>query len=216
VSKKRFSGSVKVKHATDIGWQWIGPPEYSCAPWAGMVQLDPTPGYAHDMRLVREWVRNVQLAWPAEGPVTYHVASLEGIDRANGQTIGQWGKGGLLVAHHVFLAGKRIPPHPSVTAYLVAHEYGHCVEDWIWMRAGVEEDVLREEYRVLRGLPRSARKQAAAGTWHSSVGEIIACDFRVLVAKVQVDYWPHPGIKRPEECPKVVAWWARKRKEASK
>src|SRR5215213_6319894 len=38
--------------------------------------------------------------------------------------------------------------------------------------------------------------RASGGTWHSRPQEIFACDFRILVAGFELEFWPHPGIPR--------------------
>jgi hypothetical protein len=64
-----------------------------------------------------------------------------------------------------------------------------------------------DEYARLRGIAKP-QHEAAAGCWHSAIGEVFACDFRILVAKTEVEFWPHPGIERPEGIRAVRDWWA--------
>jgi hypothetical protein len=45
------------------------------------------------------------------------------------------------------------------------------------------------------------------GTWHDSACEILACDFRILVTGMEAEFWPHPGIPRPEMVPALRDWW---------
>jgi hypothetical protein len=45
-------------------------------------------------------------------------------------------------------------------------------------------------------------------TWHTAMGEIFADDFRILIPKIELEHWPHPGIPRPEEVEEIKIWWA--------
>ncbi|MGI8334376.1 hypothetical protein ACRYCC_30870 [Actinomadura scrupuli] len=48
----------------------------------------------------------------------------------------------------------------------------------------------------------------AGGTWYDGIHEIWACDFRILVCQVETEYWPHPGVPRPEEARGLAGWWS--------
>lgn len=200
--------TLRVKIARDVTWSWDDGPRYRLHDMSSVVKLDPTPCYQHDAQIVRTRLALVDKAWPHEGAVTYHLGQHEGVDRANGLTATQWGKGGVVAGHHVFLAGKRIPPHHAITNYLVAHEYGHCVDDWIAKRQGVDTDAMLDDYARRRGL-NGARTHGGAGTWHSATAEVFACDFRILVADVEAAYWPHPGIPYPTKVRGLARWWGR-------
>ena len=54
-----------------------------------------------------------------------------------------------------------------------------------------------------------ADPKSYGGGWHATVSELFANDFRILVAKSEVEFWPHPGFLRPEELVKVVDFWKR-------
>jgi hypothetical protein len=119
----------------------------------------------------------------------------------------------------IFLCGKRVPPHPAVTRYLVAHEYGHNVEYMLNIARGAQsawDEALSIEYAQVRGLPDSTLHHGDGGNWHDSIHEIIACDFRILVCETEVEFWPHAGIARPEHVPALAAWWAEARQAADK
>ncbi len=176
--------------------------------------FDPFPAYPHDRGVVEETVALVTDACPPLWNVDLYIADREEIGRSNGYSSvdeggeyvdGEWVKGpptGLIM-----LSGKRIPPHSAVTRYLVAHEYGHNVE-WMLNRARgakhLQSEDLPDEYLKVRGLDAEHSHEGSGGTWHAGIHEIIACDFRILVCGIEVGYWPHPGIARPERC-----GWAR-------
>lgn len=198
--------------------------------WGRSIDLDPFPCYPHDPALVRRTAARVAAAFPLRWPVTYYVLPLEEPRRTNGgqyDDLDHWGekdaRGRTPLQTFIVLPAKRIPPHPGVTRYLAAHEYGHSVEAAIawerWDNTGNRQNdygaVQRElqcEYVALRGLD-GAHTQAGGGRWHLSVQEILACDFRILVAGIEPEYWPHPGIPRPEEVPALREWWETQRDE---
>jgi hypothetical protein len=184
------------------------------------VNVDPTPCYSHDRDLVRVEAKHVDEAFPIGVPVTVHVSRWEELGRTNGWASQEWnyyaGKKGDQKRWEVAidLAGKRIPLHPAMTRYLVAHEYGHAVDYWLCHVRGLQPDGLDEEYRKIRGLPKSSGRYGP-GRWHANVGELIANDFRVLVAERELEFWPHPGIARPEEERGVRQFWRRALKDAA-
>ena len=177
-------------------------------------EVDPFPAYAHDIAVVRASVAAVEAAYPLPEPFApdYFVLPFDTPHYTNG-----WSDQShdyrkrdepRVWAGVIVLAGKRIPPHPAMTRYLVPHEYGHIVHMWL---AHVEEatdagDAIYAQYAKLRGF-RSA-KNYGGGTWHRRVSEVFANDFRILVAKAEVEFWPHPGIPRPEDVPEIGRWWA--------
>jgi hypothetical protein len=113
----------------------------------------------------------------------------------------------------IVLVGKRVPHHPATTRYLIAHEYGHVVEEAISSARGLDpEPGILAEYAALRGLP--APQRAQGGTWHRAAAEIFANDFRLILTGFEREYWPHPGIERPEQRPELCEWWAREQNSA--
>jgi hypothetical protein len=184
-------------------------------------EFDPFPAYPHEVALVQQTASHVQQRFAPLWDVELFVANREERGRANGYSSlhmgghyddnDQWVKTdpvGLIV-----LSGKRVPPHPAVSRYLVAHEYGHHVE---WMlehlrgSKSAHSGRVIAEYADLRGLPKPVH-EGGGGRWHDSAAEIFACDFRIIVCGVEVDYWPHPGIAHPRD-PSLPhdlwGWWA--------
>lgn len=179
--------------------------------------FDPFPAYPHNLDDVRGAAAHVERMCPPLWDVEVYVADREEEGRSNGFSNihegsryvgGEWVKSpptGLIM-----LSGKRVPPHPSVTRYLVAHEYGHNVE-WMLQHARghktVHGDEVVAEYAKMRGLPAGAVHHGSGGRWHDSATEILACDFRIVVCDVEPQYWPHPGVAHPLDV-NVDGWWA--------
>jgi hypothetical protein len=210
---KPHKAKLKVVDARALQWGFSSSwPVYRGA-YSG-VHLDPMPCYSHDLEVVSETLKLVEAAWPAEVPITFHIADFEETtrtlahtqseqnwvdDKEGDEDDGHWE----INASHIFLSGKRTPIHPAVTRYLVGHEYGHAVEDWIWSRLGTEEKEMQVEYAKIR--PGTDVHHGDVGVWHNATSEVMACDFRILIAKIEKDYWPHYGVARPGA--KQRAWW---------
>lgn len=183
---------------------------------SGSGVFDPFPAYAHPLAVVEEAAKFVEQMCPPLWDVELYVTDREEEGRSNGYSNlhegqsyvdGEWVKDtpvGLIV-----LSGKRVPPHPSVTWYLVGHEYGHNVEWMLSIARGAKhghDEALIAEYAKARGLPEAVMHHGSGGRWHDSVHEIFACDFRILVCDVESSYWPHPGIPHPHETD-ISDWW---------
>lgn len=217
-----MSGNLRVAHLAerDLVWPFRGEPFWRTRPvlegnWGRQEKVDPTPCYHHDLGLVTELLEQAAAAFPVGWPVTVHVSRWEDEGRTNGWASIDWAYRGKDEAREaegiITLQGKRIPLHPAMTRYLVAHEYGHIVDSWLCHQRDLEANGLDEEYAKLRRLPRSWRQHRAdygPGTWHRNVGEFIANDFRVLVAGQESEFWPHPGYPHPDDLPAVAEWWA--------
>lgn len=197
---------------------------------ATRIGIDPFPAYGHDPDLVATTLTRVNAAFPLPEPFApiYFLLRHETLSRANGQSEIKIDYGwkppeddprdaanqrpwrGLVV-----LSAKRIGPHPAMTRYLVAHEYGHIVENWLLRcrRERAHSDELILEYADRRGLPPSAfTLQASGGQWHRAAQEIFANDFRLLVTGLEREFWPHPGIERPEGISEIRRWWRAQRR----
>lgn len=198
-----------------IAWPWTGQPYINIPKLARgfytrQVQIDPFPAYAHDLTLVNQTAAKVARAFPIAQPVTIHVLPRETPERTNGCceiTHNYQAKKPYPWGASIILWGKRIPPHPAMTRYLVSHEYGHAVAHQVALNQGHDQtDPLYKEYRKLR--PRHARpRYYGGGTWHISVSEWFANDFRILVTETEPEFWPHPGIVRPDKSASVRDFW---------
>jgi hypothetical protein len=198
-------------------WNYRGDtPTWRPTDYSAAATFDPFPAYPHQFDEAQAAAEHVTRCRPPLWTVDLFVADREETGRTNGFSDvaenshyegDEWVQGtpsGLIV-----LSGKRTPPHPAVTRYLVAHEYGHNIE-WMVNRArgakSLHDGGLTEEYARMRGLP--SVHHGTGGRWHDSVHEVFACDFRILVCGVELDHWPHPGVPRPETVSGVADWWA--------
>lgn len=177
------------------------------APW------DPFPAYAHDYATASAAAAETAEVIPPLYDITLHLADREDTGRTNGWSHLDKDRddGDPAWLGTIMLAGKRVPPHPAMTRHLVAHEYGHHVEWALNMaRAAATpyDPQVTAEYASVRGLPAAAAHHGEGGTWHDSVHEIFACDFRVLACGAEPEYWPHPGVRRPEAVRGLARWWA--------
>jgi hypothetical protein len=181
----------------------------------GSVTVDPFPCYAHDISRVRNCADLVTKAFPITWPVTFYVLSNEVTGRTNAFAQGNAFDYNVkqdidgepehyIRAPYIVMSGKRIPIMPSMTRYLVAHEYGHIVEDWIAKQRKQRDSELLADYAKLRGI--GFPKSYGGGTWHATPGEIFANDFRILITKQETEFWPHP-CARPEDSLAVIGWW---------
>jgi hypothetical protein len=210
-------GKISTITSADLEWDFRGElPTYRVkgptSKYGSTNKVDPFPCYSHSADLVLEMATFVESCFPIKYPVDYYLLTNEDAGRTNGYAHRDmlWGTGAARYdgwEPAIILSGKRIPPHPAMTRYLVAHEYGHVVQWWIeWVR-GIEDKsttVLDEEYMLLRP---GCDNEYGGRRWHSNVGELFANDFRILVAGVEPEFWPHPGFPHPHHCPEVEAFW---------
>lgn len=202
--------------ARDVCHPWSGAPYFNLpkpAPgfYSTQVHVDPFPAYPHDVQLVMRELRKVARAFPIGVPVSVNVLEREGPERTNGHCEivhdYQAKKKPAPWSARIVLWGKRIPPHPAMTRYLVAHEYGHAVAQFLARKLRHKDaERLYREYRSFRPVRRRPRYYGG-GTWHASSSELFANDFRILVAGVEPEFWPHPGFARPERVAAVRRFW---------
>jgi len=172
--------------------------------------VDPFPAYQHDGEDVAREAARAARAFPLPVPVQIASIAWDTPDRTNGHCSIEndyrgekpypWGAS-------IVLWGKRIPPHPAMTRYLVAHEYGHAVAQHVARAGGAGDDTKRfyAAYARLRG--RRGPAHGIGGTWHRATAEIFANDFRILVVGTETEFWPHRGFARPERVAAVRDFW---------
>ncbi len=171
--------------------------------------VDPTPGYSHDRQLVLDTLTTVEEIFPIPLEIKYFILPFEEFSRTNGSASPEhsWDrdteKSSMTGAIIVF-SGKRIPPHPAMTRYLVSHERGHCVDYYISSRKGIKSDEFRKQYAEMRGLEYN--KQYGPGKWHTNTGEILCNDARICLFGVEPEFWPHP-CEHPLKLEKVQMFW---------
>jgi hypothetical protein len=179
-------------------------------------KVDAAPCYAHDEALAREEFERVRQLAPLPFPIAVFLLSHECSGRTNGHYLNEWNYTATPTATKtgeqypavgiIVLSGKRIPIHPAMTRYLVAHEYGHGVMYHLTRQRGLKsEETLLAAY-VQKSRPDASRSYGCR-RWHANAGELFANDFRLLVAMRELEFWPHPGFARPERSPEVVAFW---------
>lgn len=182
--------------------------------------FDPFPAYPHDLTVIEEAARHVEACTTLMWDVEMYVADREAQERTNGFSAlsdsghyegDTWVKDPTVGL--IMLSGKRIPPHPAMSRYLVAHEMGHNVE-WMLNKARGEKHAqtgsVIAEYAKLRGLSTPLHA-GSGGRWHDAAEEVFACDFRIVVCNVETEYWPHPGVPHPRDLSlpnDLWSWWA--------
>jgi hypothetical protein len=216
---------ITIKHvrAKDLVWRYRG--SGLGATWPVFrdyhVIVDPFPAYPHDEKVVRVTLQECTDAWDPGTPVTVFIShyeeesrSLAHMHMATGYREDDGEDDHPVPTRYptdaaIWMSGKRTPMHPAQTRYIVAHEYGHAVADWIANLRKQEERDFDDEYRKMRGL---RHLDAEGGRWHLASQEVFACDFRVLVADVESEFWPHDPVPRPNRAG-VMTWWRDAKKE---
>jgi hypothetical protein len=202
-----------VIHLTDPGWSFDRElPAYfvkHAGTWGRSELVDPHPAYAHDVDLVRTELAHLRAVAPLPFPLAIFVLGHETAGRTNGhyseEHVYDEDRRNSTTVGLIVLSGKRIPIHPAMTRYLVAHEYGHAVEDHLARRRGMKDEQLKQLYRE-RVRP-DASPDYGCGKWHANVGELFANDFRILIADREREFWPHAGFTRPEYIAAAWDFW---------
>lgn len=207
--------TVEVCSAPPITWPFHGRPHIEVGEYRYAAEVDPFPGYPHDRDLVKEIADRCDKTFPLKHDVMVIVGDHEGVERTNGWCFADSHGSGddETWTHVIYLSGKRLPPHPAVTRYVVAHEYGHAAMYELARARGLyDTDEITAEYANMRGI--DVRPSARGGTWHAAPAEIAACDFRITQIGVELEYWPHPDDPHPilhGEPPglavRVSEWW---------
>jgi hypothetical protein len=218
----RAHNRQEVKLLTDPSWGFDddGPGYYLSfdGTYARKEKVDPAPCYAHDVEAVRAELAHLQCVAPVPVPLGIFVLSHEMRGRTNAWCSEDrvYPNGGGHADSYpvgiIAMSGKRIPVHPAMTRYLVAHEYGHFVEQFLARARGLKDGLRLRQYYREHCRPEGSEAYGC-GKWHQATGEIFANDFRILIAKREAEFWPHPGVPRPEENLAVIGFWAKVREE---
>lgn len=188
---------------SDLIWDFESTPAYSVRGkgWPTSIRVDPFPCARHDIRVVREEVARVVSVFPTGADLKVVTLAHEFLSRTNGFTVNTSED-----EHReslIALSGKRTIVHHAMTRYLVAHEYGHAVDNWIDWKLSKGKDEFETEYADERGV--ACKKDYGGGRWNDNIGEVIADDFRILVAKTDVDFWPH-SVPHPHQTAMGAYW----------
>lgn len=214
-------GSIHLFERDDLQWPFHDGPNGGPSlttlrrrAYANEIKVDPFPCYSHDLEYVTELVEKVEAAFPIGFQTAWYLLPCESGSRTNGYAQRDWVyKDGESREWDplIVLSGKRIPIHPAMTRYLVAHEYGHVVQWWIEHQRDIKDEhpltQFDREYAELRGIEPNGGYGGLR--WHANIGELIANDFRICVAKAEVEFWPHPGFEHPKNLPAVKRFWKR-------
>lgn len=205
---------------SELAWPFESGPWVKTSPltsYSRTINVDPFPCYPHQQKIAEETATLVEASFPISPATTIYLIPFEGSSRTNGHANRDYNYDVKPATWEPYIVmwGKRIPPHPGMTRYLVAHEYGHIVQWWIEEKRGIKDQAVTDFDREYMKLRPDASPDYGGGRWHDHVGELIANDFRLIVTGIETEYWPHPGFTRPEELPEVVAFWENAVKEFS-
>lgn len=215
MEKSSISDRIHLVTSDDLIHPFDGDPYFTVKGegdcWADTVKVDLFPCYAHDLKLVEECVKRTEEAFPLPQFPHYYVPEFEGTSRTNGYAnkLRNYREGAKRAYEpYIMLFGKRIPVHPAMTRYLVAHEFGHVVDYHINAMRGYQEETTTEfdrEYAKFRGC--ECNNSYGGKRWHLNIGEIIANDFRILMCGIDEDFWQHPHVPHPKQVPNLLAFW---------
>jgi len=167
--------------------------------------VDPFPCYSHSLELVTKEVKYIESIVKLPNPVHYFLSPFECTSRTNGQASDYVDYETDTPTPYIMLWGKRVCLHPAMTRYLVAHEFGHCMDYALQRKMGELGKNFRKFYAEnIRKIPFF--DGYGAGKWHKSTSEIIANDIRVSLLRREIEFWQHE-VPHPDEKPEIAAYW---------
>jgi hypothetical protein len=173
-------------------------------------RVDPFPCYAHNLALVESELKRTAGLFPLPFPVYIYVSAFECEGRTNAHASTGHDYDGKMVdgeypigSGTIVFSGKRIPIMPSMTRYLVSHEYGHLVEAALTRAKRLNV----EDYARMRGCEPRNTEFYGGRTWHKAFGEIFANDFRIIVCDRELEFWPHPVRFPGNTDTQLIDWW---------
>lgn len=226
MNRPHAAQNVQLLTEPDYGFDEKGPKYYvrhtDNLGFAHTDWVDPAPGYHHNVDLVKEGFAKCRERAPLNHPLDVAVLKHEFIGRTNGHYTysdhyHENENGDYIYEDEskkryktdlvglIILCGKRIPIHPAMTRYLVAHEYGHAVQYALEKTRGLQTDSLKKLYQET--IRPEGTFNYGPGKWHTNIGELFANDFRILVMKEEIDFWPHEGYTHPLQTDAAIDWW---------
>ena len=206
--------TTEVIHITDadLNWSFGTPNPYFSVrhgSYGSSESVDPFPCYGHNVDLVRSELERTASLCPLPFPVYVYVSEFEDPARTNAHASVGYNYDSEKINDEyeissgtIVLSGKRIPIHPAMTRYLVSHEYGHLVDSWLCRQ---NKGFSREKYAEIRGV--ETPRFYGGRTWHKSIGEIFANDFRIVVCRREMEFWPHEVPHPLHVAPHVMDFW---------
>lgn len=209
------------KQPGDLIWPFAGTPYFNVEKisdkYERHVEVDPFPCAVHNMETVCEHVARIESVFPTNELIQWIILPNETTNRTNGWAMKEsiWSNDKEIEKKHkveclIVLSGKRPIVHPSMTNYLVAHEYGHAVDYWITacMReetgAKSSSQPFHEEYAKMRDV--ELKTEYGGGRWVDNIMEIIADDFRIIVSKTDQHFYPH-SCTHPLKHGLIINYW---------
>lgn len=214
---------IKILNESDLSWSFEEPLPYMYLRTTNNntyhVKFDPFPCYQHNTELITKEIRRVESIFPMKNPVTWIILPREGVCRTNGWHTAydffyddvvkdRLEKEGAECESIIAFFAKRIPIMPAMTRYLVAHEYSHAIEQYVYRKLGYKDSgPFRKFYaEEIRKIPNNPGY--GGGKWASNIGEIFANDARILVFGAEEEFWPHE-VEHPNspKLKKLRKWW---------